>query len=218
MLPSSASARTTLSSSKTAFLPEEYAKETATRVVCRSRPSARCAFMGAAVTGFVRGLRFQRTQQTTEEIMRLLLDIVRFDLIVGSRPASKRGSRVPPLSVAVSSEPARACVPSPRPPFSAARPSNFDRTAPTMLVGKRQITKEETGDRVRLSALNMYSTPPEEQISLTEFEDFAFDRLRRAPPLFASCCHALPCAHAASTSHILLVLVSRPRLRSAHHD
>lgn len=47
-----------------------------------------------------------------------------------------------------------------------------------MIVGKRQITKEDTGERVRLSALNMYSTPPEEQVSLTEFEDFAFDRLR----------------------------------------
>ena len=50
-----------------------------------------------------------------------------------------------------------------------------------MIVGKRQITKEDTGERVRLSALNMYSTPPEEQVSLTEFEDFAFDRLRCTP-------------------------------------
>lgn len=50
-----------------------------------------------------------------------------------------------------------------------------------MIVGKRTITKEDVGDRARLSALNMYSTPPMEQISLTEFEDFALDRLRCAP-------------------------------------
>ena len=55
-----------------------------------------------------------------------------------------------------------------------------------MLVQKRQIAKEEdTTSRMRLSALNMYSTPPMEQLSVTEFEEFAFDRLRRAPRIHA---------------------------------
>jgi len=40
----------------------------------------------------------------------------------------------------------------------------------------RRIATEPQGDR--LSALNMYMTPPIESLSLTEFEEFAFDRLR----------------------------------------
>ena len=38
--------------------------------------------------------------------------------------------------------------------------------------------EQEQNTSQRLSALNMYSTPPEDRISLTQFEDFAFDRLR----------------------------------------
>ena len=50
-----------------------------------------------------------------------------------------------------------------------------------MQVVKRTLAKEEdVGSRARISALNMYSTPPQEQISIIEFEDYAFDRLRRA--------------------------------------
>ena len=49
-----------------------------------------------------------------------------------------------------------------------------------MQVQKRVVQMEqEAGSTQRLSALNMYQAPPEERISLTEFEDFAFDRLRR---------------------------------------
>ena len=48
-----------------------------------------------------------------------------------------------------------------------------------MQVVKRQIAREEEeGGRARISALSMYSTPPTEQISLTEFEEYAGDRLR----------------------------------------
>ena len=50
-----------------------------------------------------------------------------------------------------------------------------------MIVGKRQVkAEEEVGSRSRLSALNMYSTPPAETLSLIEFETFARDRLRCA--------------------------------------
>ena len=62
-------------------------------------------------------------------------------------------------------------------------PQSSGRATATMIVGKRQIAKEEdTGSKLRrVSALSMYSTPPEEQLSLTEFEEFAFDRLRCTP-------------------------------------
>ena len=50
-----------------------------------------------------------------------------------------------------------------------------------MKVVRRHIAQEEVTDRARVSALTMYSTPPAEKLSLTEFEDFAFDRLRRTP-------------------------------------
>ena len=48
-----------------------------------------------------------------------------------------------------------------------------------MQVHKRAVQMQDDGGSQRLSALNMYQTPPDERISLTEFEDFAFDRLRR---------------------------------------
>ena len=58
-----------------------------------------------------------------------------------------------------------------------------------MIVNKRHIATEESlADRARLSALTMYSSPPTEQISLTEFEEFAFDRLR------CECCDLFPSA------------------------
>ena len=43
----------------------------------------------------------------------------------------------------------------------------------------RRISSEKptTG---RVSALSMYEVPPTEPISVSEFEEFAFDRLRRA--------------------------------------
>ena len=45
-------------------------------------------------------------------------------------------------------------------------------------MNKRVVSHEETLDTRRISALSMYTTPPFEQVSLTEFEEFAFDRLR----------------------------------------
>ena len=46
-------------------------------------------------------------------------------------------------------------------------------------VRRTVVTEEEkVGTGRRLSALSMYATPPDEQLSLTEFEEFAFDRLR----------------------------------------
>ena len=47
-----------------------------------------------------------------------------------------------------------------------------------MQVVKRQVAEETEGASARLSALNMYTKPPLEQLSVTEFEDYAFDRLR----------------------------------------
>ena len=52
-----------------------------------------------------------------------------------------------------------------------------------MQVVKRTIVKEDDdmqGSGRRLSALSMYQKPPQENLSLPEFEEFAFDRLRRA--------------------------------------
>lgn len=51
-----------------------------------------------------------------------------------------------------------------------------------------QVAQKATSRRIsmeapavgRVSALNMYMTPPTESISVTEFEEFAFDRLRCA--------------------------------------
>ena len=42
----------------------------------------------------------------------------------------------------------------------------------------RQLATESAAPTVRKSALNMYAEAPESRVSLTEFEDFAFDRLR----------------------------------------
>ena len=48
-----------------------------------------------------------------------------------------------------------------------------------MQVVKRQIAKEDDQEnRGRISALSMYGVPPEQLISLTEFEEYAGDRLR----------------------------------------
>jgi DNA primase large subunit len=49
-----------------------------------------------------------------------------------------------------------------------------------MIVNKRQITKEQDpgGRGARLSALSMYAEGPTDNITLVEFEDYAFDRLR----------------------------------------
>ena len=73
----------------------------------------------------------------------------------------------------------------------------------------RQLATE-AAPTVRKSALNMYSEPPDSRLSLTEFEDFAFDRLRRekehaqpmlppgrhtlaaAAPRWPAPCHLLP--------------------------
>ena len=52
-----------------------------------------------------------------------------------------------------------------------------------MQVVKRQVAIQDDAGSQRLSALSMYSVPPPEQLSLTEFEEFAFDRLRCAPLL-----------------------------------
>lgn len=49
-----------------------------------------------------------------------------------------------------------------------------------MNVGARRIASEKPGSG-RMSALSMYEVPPTEPISVSEFEDFAYDRLRRAP-------------------------------------
>ena len=43
----------------------------------------------------------------------------------------------------------------------------------------RRVSHEPVAKQV--SALNMYSEPPTERLSVTEFEEFAFDRLRREP-------------------------------------
>ena len=50
---------------------------------------------------------------------------------------------------------------------------------------------ERPEDSGRISALNMYTVPPTEALSVTEFEEFAFDRLRCAPrsTLPANHCH-----------------------------
>ena len=54
-----------------------------------------------------------------------------------------------------------------------------------MQVVKRAVAPEnDEFAKHRLSALSMYSTPPDEQISVTEFEDYAFDRLRCALAIF----------------------------------
>ena len=47
-----------------------------------------------------------------------------------------------------------------------------------MIIGRRQVAPEESAPGQRLSALTMYTRPPEERISVTEFEEYAFDRLR----------------------------------------
>ena len=47
-------------------------------------------------------------------------------------------------------------------------------------VGSRRISAESSDGHV--SALSMYKVPPTEQLSVSEFEDYAFDRLRCAPP------------------------------------
>jgi len=44
----------------------------------------------------------------------------------------------------------------------------------------RRVTHEKPAGKV--SALSMYAEPPTEQLTVTEFEEFAFDRLRRAVP------------------------------------
>jgi hypothetical protein len=48
------------------------------------------------------------------------------------------------------------------------------------VIKARQIAAEEEPSSRRISALSMYSVPPTERISHTEFEDFALDRLRCA--------------------------------------
>jgi len=47
----------------------------------------------------------------------------------------------------------------------------------SMQVVKRLIVTEHDESK-RISALSMYTDPPDEQISVTEFEEYAFDRLR----------------------------------------
>lgn len=47
-----------------------------------------------------------------------------------------------------------------------------------MQVVKRQVIAEPEGTGKRISALSMYPVAPDEQISVTEFEEYAFDRLR----------------------------------------
>jgi DNA primase large subunit len=45
-----------------------------------------------------------------------------------------------------------------------------------MQVGRRVAAEPKAG--VKTSCLSMYSVPPQEQLSVTEFEEFAYDRLR----------------------------------------
>ena len=74
----------------------------------------------------------------------------------------------------------------------------------------RQLATEQV-TTMRKSALNMYSNPPEDRISLTEFEDYAFDRLRRehqlSEPTFATATQAalpLPAvSHGIDTGELL---------------
>ena len=65
-------------------------------------------------------------------------------------------------------------------------PCVSERSGP-MKVVKREIATEQSDVGKRLSALSMYSDPPDKQISITEFEEYAFDRLR-CMPLFAPTC------------------------------
>lgn len=57
-----------------------------------------------------------------------------------------------------------------------------------MKVVKREIATEQSDVGKRLSALSMYSDPPDKQISITEFEEYAFDRLRCMPLCAPTCC------------------------------
>ena len=50
---------------------------------------------------------------------------------------------------------------------------------PAMQVVKRTVAHQNDERPQRMSALSMYAKPPMEQISVTEFEDYALDRLRR---------------------------------------
>lgn len=49
-----------------------------------------------------------------------------------------------------------------------------------MEVGKAPVAYQDDDGGRRISALSMYPEPPTEPIGVTEFEDFALDRLRRA--------------------------------------
>ena len=61
-----------------------------------------------------------------------------------------------------------------------------------MQVARRVAPEKPAAGRV--SALSMYELPPAEPISVSEFEEFAYDRLRRAA--------ATPERHALTTNHV----------------
>jgi hypothetical protein len=56
----------------------------------------------------------------------------------------------------------------------------------------RRLANEQPSAGQRVSALSMYEIPPTEPISVSEFEEFAFDRLRCALCPWLPCCYCVP--------------------------
>lgn len=72
--------------------------------------------------------------------------------------------------------------------FAPPRRESVRERVRAMKVVKREIATEQSDAGKRLSALSMYSDPPDKQISITEFEEYAFDRLRCMPLCAPTCC------------------------------
>ena len=83
-------------------------------------------------------------------------------------------------------------------------------------VNRRVTTETNRPSGAKVSSLSMYSVPPTEKLSVTEFEEFAFDRLRRVhairplspnPRLPPLCLDGVCASHQCAIARLLVLLM-----------